>query len=217
MSHLSNASWFYHTDIAHEETRKTVAIWKRKKRYSCCCPQRETIQRGVQKQFQAFLTSVLDEGEWSTSHSGRFTSGKRLGTHRTGSRVGPIIRPVSAFRRQKKIGFVHLDSNTGLFSPKHSAPAILSRLRTVQGNKLENRNNFSGGRNGKQSRWIQMRTARKRRCECSVTSLSQTRLTKEWLWYMSGILILKCKRRVKLNLWSCRECLDGLLFIYLFI
>jgi len=27
MSHLSDASLFYHTDKTHEQTRKTVAIW----------------------------------------------------------------------------------------------------------------------------------------------------------------------------------------------
>ena len=111
----------------------------------------------------------------------------------------------------QKIGFVYLDSNPGPFSPKHSAPAILSRLPTVHGNKLENRNNFSGGRNGKQSRWIQMRTARKRRYESRVTSFSQTCLTKEWLWYLSGILILKCKERVQLKVWISRDCLDAII------
>jgi len=29
MSHLSDASWFYHTYKAREATRKTVAMWKR--------------------------------------------------------------------------------------------------------------------------------------------------------------------------------------------
>ena len=37
---------------------------------------------GVEIWLYPFLTSELDEGEWSASHSGRFTHGERgAGTH----------------------------------------------------------------------------------------------------------------------------------------
>jgi hypothetical protein len=37
----------------------------------------------------AFLTLMLDGGEWSASHSGCFTSWEKTGTHRVGGFVGP--------------------------------------------------------------------------------------------------------------------------------
>jgi hypothetical protein len=43
---------------------------------------------GVDVQIQIFLTSALDEGEWSTSRPGRFTPGERApGTHWIGGWV----------------------------------------------------------------------------------------------------------------------------------
>jgi hypothetical protein len=40
------------------------------------------MYKGVEIYLQAFLTSVLDGGEWSASHPGRFTPGVRIaGTH----------------------------------------------------------------------------------------------------------------------------------------
>jgi hypothetical protein len=44
----------------------------------------------MQLYLHAFLTSALGGGEWSSSHSGHFTAGKRIpGTHWTGCWVGP--------------------------------------------------------------------------------------------------------------------------------
>ena len=42
-------------------------------RYSCSCPRH--AGRGAEVYVHSFLTSVLDEGEWSTSRPGRFTPG----------------------------------------------------------------------------------------------------------------------------------------------
>jgi hypothetical protein len=47
------------------------------KRYSCPSPCNEDIQGRVDVEIHSFLTSALDEGEWSTSHSGSFTPGKQ--------------------------------------------------------------------------------------------------------------------------------------------
>jgi hypothetical protein len=45
---------------------------------------------GVEVLPPPFLTSALDEGEWSASRPGRFTPGERfLGTHWIGGLVGP--------------------------------------------------------------------------------------------------------------------------------
>jgi len=44
----------------------------------------------VEVQFDAFLTSALDGGEWLTSRPGRFTPRERaFGTHWIGGWVGP--------------------------------------------------------------------------------------------------------------------------------
>jgi hypothetical protein len=46
----------------------------------------------VEVQLHAFLTSALDESEWSASSPGRFTSAEReSGTHRRGGRVDPRV------------------------------------------------------------------------------------------------------------------------------
>jgi hypothetical protein len=45
---------------------------------------------GMEVQLHAFLTSALDEGEWSASRPGRFTPRERaLGTHWIGGWLGP--------------------------------------------------------------------------------------------------------------------------------
>jgi hypothetical protein len=47
---------------------------------------------GVEVWLQAFLTSVLDGGEWSVSHPGRFTPRERAPvTHWIGGCVGPRV------------------------------------------------------------------------------------------------------------------------------
>jgi len=46
----------------------------------------------MEVQFQAFLTSVLDGGEWSDSRSGRFNSREKApGTDWIGGREGPKV------------------------------------------------------------------------------------------------------------------------------
>jgi len=42
---------------------------------------------GVEVEVESFLTSALDEGEWSALSSGRFTPGKNPVTHSTGEKV----------------------------------------------------------------------------------------------------------------------------------
>jgi hypothetical protein len=50
------------------------------------------------------LTSAIDGGEWSTSHTAHFTPRERdLGTHWTGGRVGPRAAPDAAVKRGKHI------------------------------------------------------------------------------------------------------------------
>jgi len=56
------------------------------------------------------LTSVLDEGEWSASHPGHFTSRERTpGTHWIGGWMGPRASLVMAAKR--KILGPHQESN----------------------------------------------------------------------------------------------------------
>jgi hypothetical protein len=50
----------------------------------------------VEVWLHAFLTCALDEGEWSVSHAGRFTSGERApGTQCIRGRVSLRLGPVS--------------------------------------------------------------------------------------------------------------------------
>jgi hypothetical protein len=59
---------------------------------SCALTQHDAMKEYgvVEVQFDAFLTSALDGGEWSASHPGRFTPRERApGTHWIGGWMGP--------------------------------------------------------------------------------------------------------------------------------
>jgi hypothetical protein len=56
---------------------------------------------GVEVYLHAFLTSALDEGEWSASCLGRFTPKERApGTHWIGGWMGPRASVDTAVRRK---------------------------------------------------------------------------------------------------------------------
>jgi len=42
------------------------------------CNKKPKVYRGSRKQCHSFLTSALDRGQWSTTHSDRFAQGKEL-------------------------------------------------------------------------------------------------------------------------------------------
>jgi hypothetical protein len=73
---------------------------------------------GVEDYLQAFLTSALDGGEWSTSRPGRFIPREKApGTHWIGGWVGP--RAVLDAAVKKKIFSLRRESNsrTPIFQP----------------------------------------------------------------------------------------------------
>jgi len=46
--------------------------------FSCLGNEKPKVYRGSKKQLHSFLTSALDRGQWSTTHSDRFAHGKEL-------------------------------------------------------------------------------------------------------------------------------------------
>ena len=62
-----------------------------------------------------FLTSAPDDGEWSISHTGRFTPAKNPGTHCIGGSVGPKVS--TYFLEKSKIYVTYQEAN-----PRPSSP-----------------------------------------------------------------------------------------------
>jgi hypothetical protein len=59
---------------------------------------------GVEVYLRAFLTTVLDGGEWSASRAGRFNCGERApGAHWIGTWVGPGAGLDTAVKRKNPI------------------------------------------------------------------------------------------------------------------
>jgi hypothetical protein len=65
----------------------------------------------LQVRLHSFLTSALDGGKWLNSRSGRFYSGKSLGTHWIGRWVG--LSAFLTFRRRKNLSHLTWIRNAG--------------------------------------------------------------------------------------------------------
>jgi hypothetical protein len=78
---------------------------------------------GVEVQLHGFLTLVLDGGEWSASHPGRFTPRERApGTHWIGGWVG--TRAILDVVVKKKIPSSHWESNPRTPIVQHTVSKI---------------------------------------------------------------------------------------------
>jgi hypothetical protein len=91
----------------------------------------------------AFLTSVLDGGEWTASRAGRFTSGEtEKGTHLKRDLVGPKASPDAV--ADWTIGVVRFDSRRGLRIFLFTTASGLSHNEINNNKKHSLRSNIKG-------------------------------------------------------------------------